>query len=82
MGLDSTTTGGIEICADTIQYIVFTTTNTDFKGRMIYNTTTNDLRMRANSNATASFILNSTSSVTNGTTLQSRDQRLKFNKNH
>ena len=75
MGLDSVATGGMEIVADTNQYIDFTTTNTDYKGRITYNTTANVLRMHVNSNTTASCVLDSTSLVVNWTTLQSSDKR-------
>ena len=55
------------------------TTSTEFKGRVIYTTTTNDFRMHVNSRTTASFLFNSTTLVVHGTTLQSSDKILKFN---
>ena len=45
IGLDSVATGGIDIVADSNQYIDFTTTNNDFRGRVAYNTTNNDLKI-------------------------------------
>ena len=58
MGLDSGAAGGIDICADTNQYIVFTTMLKTYKGRLIYNVTNNDFKMHANGNASASLTLN------------------------
>ena len=37
MGLDSDAAGGIDICADTNQYIDFTTMLHNYEGRFIYN---------------------------------------------
>ena len=60
MGLDSTAPGGIEICADTYQYIDSTTMSNDYRGRINYTTTNNDLKMYVNGSTTASFTCNST----------------------
>ena len=44
LGLDSDAAGGIDICADTNQYIDFTTMLRTYKGRLTYNVTNNDLK--------------------------------------
>ena len=44
LGLDSDAAGGIDICADTNQYIDFTTMLNNYRGRLIYNATNNDLK--------------------------------------
>ena len=41
MGLDSDAAGGIDICADTNQYMDFITMLNNYKGRLIYNATNN-----------------------------------------
>ena len=41
MGLDSDAAEGIDICADTNQYIDFTTMVKNYKGSLIYNATNN-----------------------------------------
>ena len=48
LGLDSTASGGIEICTDMNQYIDFTTMSNDYRGRINYNTTNNDFKMYVN----------------------------------
>ena len=57
MGLDSTASGGIEICTDMNQYIDFTTMSNDYRGRINYITTNNDLKMYVNGSATPSLTL-------------------------
>ena len=42
MGLGSDAAGGIDICADTNQYMDFITMLNNYKGRLIYNATNND----------------------------------------
>ena len=58
MGLDSDAAGGIDICADTNHYIDFTTLLYNYKGRLIYNATNNEFKMKVNGNASASLIFN------------------------
>ena len=65
LGLDSDAAGGIDICADTNQYIDFTTLNNNYRGRLIYNNTNNDFKMHVNGSTTPSLTLNSTSLSTN-----------------
>jgi hypothetical protein len=57
MGLDSDAAGGLDICADTNQYIDFTTMRNNYIGRFIYNATNNDFKMHVNGNASASLTL-------------------------
>ena len=70
LGMDSDSAGGIDICADTNQYIDFTSMLSNFKWRLIYNVTNNDFKMHVNGNASASLTLNhtilTTSSITCG----------------
>ena len=42
MGLDSDAAGGIDLCADTHQYMDFITMLNNYKGRLMYNETNND----------------------------------------
>ena len=65
LGLDSNNDGGIDICADTNQYIDFTTLSNNYRGRLIYNTTNNDFKMHVNGSTTPSLTLNSTTLSTN-----------------
>ena len=65
LGLDSNAAGGIDICADTNQYIDFTTMTSNYRGRLIYKTTNNDFKMHVNGNTTPSLTLNSTTLSTN-----------------
>ena len=48
IGLDSVATGGIDIVTDINQYIVFTTANSDYKGRIHIAQLTMILKMHAN----------------------------------
>ena len=65
LGLDSNNDGGIDICADTNQYIDFTTLSNNYRGRLIYNNTNNDFKMHVNGSTTPSLTLNSTTLSTN-----------------
>jgi len=58
----------IELCSLSANksYIDFTQPNTDFKGRIIYNNTDNDLKFHVNSNTTARMVLNDTSLTVEG----------------
>ena len=55
----------MEIVADTNQYIDFTTTNTDYKGRITYVSTNNGLKLQVNGSSATSLTLNNTTLTTN-----------------
>ena len=65
MGLDSTTTNGMEICADTIQYIDFTTMPMNYKWRLFDDATHNDFEFCVNGNASPLLTLNNTTLTAN-----------------
>ena len=65
MGLDSTAAGGVEICADTYQYIDDTTMTNKCKGRGLYDTPNNDLNTHAHGQLSSSFALISSPLTTN-----------------
>ena len=44
IGFNSVATGGMDIVSDSAQYHDFTFINTDYKGRVAYSSTNNDLR--------------------------------------
>ncbi|MFM7988039.1 MAG: hypothetical protein ACKPKO_52870, partial [Candidatus Fonsibacter sp.] len=44
LGLDSASAGGIEICADTLQYIDVCTPASDYRARILYDNSSSELR--------------------------------------
>ena len=68
MGLDSDAAGGTDVCADTNQYIHFTTLLKKYNWRPIYHVTNNDFKMQANWNASASLALKNSTLTTNSIT--------------
>ena len=69
MWLDSDAAGGIDICADTNQYMDFITMLNNYKRRLIYNATNNVFfKMNVNGNASDSLTLNNSTLTTNAIT--------------
>ena len=77
IGLDSTSAGGIEICASSLQYIDFTIPLTDYKGRILYGSGSNEFKF-AVASSSVKATLNTTGLTVVGTILPSSDKRLKF----
>ena len=65
IGLESTATRGIGICAGTSQYIDFTTICTGWRGKIVYNTTNNNRKWQVNLSSAPALTLNSTTLTTN-----------------
>ena len=79
LGLDSTATSDIEICAGDMQYIDFSIPASDYNGRMIYNNVDASFAWLFNGPATTRMSLNATTLYGGGTRVSSSDERLKFN---
>ncbi|MFM7984819.1 MAG: hypothetical protein ACKPKO_36410, partial [Candidatus Fonsibacter sp.] len=80
IGLDSGNTAGrMEISASSLPYIDFTTPSVDYKGRILYDHSTNELRIFVAGSTTANMTLNSSGLSVGGTFVSASDMILNLN---
>ena len=80
MGLDTTASAGIDICASSTQYIDSTIPNSDVKGRNIYTHTDSSFNWFVGGSGTTKMTLSPTALFVSGTLVSTSDKRLKFNR--